>query len=142
MIKKLDRNKFKIGTKPTLLFTKSIWKRNLPRDKVYNPTLGTTHTILPGFEGDPTWIDGLCHYIETLHTVCPQCYVKAPYREMWATEDYSIMFCRQCKFYIWKTHESNIEKAWKDTNFLKLQKPKKKIIVPILFDADVYKKKK
>jgi len=117
----------KIGQKPVMLFTKSIkGKRNLPIDKVWNATLGTTHTIIP----DENGINGLCNWFESLTTTCPHCGLAKINREFWATEDYAIMFCDDCKFYTWKDHQSNIEKAYNDTNFKSIVAKKRKMVIP------------
>ncbi len=116
----------KIGKKPVLLFTKSIKKKNIAKDKIYNSTLGTTHTIIPDING----FNGLCNWVETLTTMCPQCGLARINREFWATEDYAIMYCSDCKFYTWKDHHSNIEKAHKLTNFNSIANRKRRITIP------------
>ena len=94
--------------------------------KIYNSTLGTTHTIIPDING----FNGLCNWVETLTTMCPQCGLARINREFWATEDYAIMYCSDCKFYTWKDHHSNIEKAHKLTNFNSIANRKRRITIP------------
>ena len=115
--KELIPSSKEIGIKPVQLFTKSITCKNLPKDRVFNSVLGTTHEIIP----DPLGIDGVCHFFQSLSTTCPLCGVTKKGREIWGTQEYAIMHCKECKIYTWKHYHTDIEQAHKNTDFKKMK---------------------
>ena len=106
--------------KPAALFTNSIQSKTPRRGFLYNPVLGTYHELLPDKHG----INGEAHWIETFKLTCDKCGRTASHRELWATVDYSVMYCQFCYTYTWKSQKDNYAKlvaACKLTNYPRIE---------------------